>query len=598
MPMNALSVTPQRRVDELVGGDGVLALLAGAQCGLVDPARDLVDEAPLQHAAAHRPDLVLGVRVEIHAEPLAVGAVVRAAQLERHLERLHERGGADHVVVVERAPAGVRVLMAEQALGGEQRDVLAQVLAVHDQVLPVHVDLDVVDPLGAQLVDDVQRHPDVTHVDLHRRLGVLVLEQDLAAVLGHDVGGLPDAVDQPRPRIGVQRLERVVVTLDPGPDDEVGAQRGGELGASPGEPQRLLADLRVGRREAALAKARVDVQAGADRVDVVAVERLAHVVEQLLVELAGVVELVPVDQIAEALNRAADLRGHRLVRVVGLIAARHEPRDHRAQRPDAEAGLQSHGAPCRRVGPWTSVSGCWARGSWGARMRSRSGGSPPSKGFRCGPGSSQSPGATARGLTLSPSGSPSAASPPTGMSSSPTTSASSPTSGPTPCMRRRRSKRRARASTFCARSRLAATRRRRSPSSGTLRPRASRRCARSTTGSSPPSGSRARSSRPGTSASSSTPASPTSRPGAPRPTSPSGALTRARRARALSATLRAMSSTSPGSSSAKSTSSPGSSSASSRAAPSTTPSPPRCDSRAEPSARSRPPASPPATPTG
>ena len=100
------------------------------------------------HAAAHRLDLVLGVRVEVEAEPLAVLAVAGAAQLERELERLHERGGADHVVVVEGAPAGVRVLMAEQPLGGEHRRVLGEVLAVHEQVLPVHVDLDVVDPLG------------------------------------------------------------------------------------------------------------------------------------------------------------------------------------------------------------------------------------------------------------------------------------------------------------------------------------------------------------------------------------------------------------------------------------------------------------------
>ena len=69
------------------------------------------------------------------------------------------------------------MLVAEQALGREQCCVLGEVLAVHDQVLPVHVDLHVVDPLGAQLVDHVQRHADVAHEDLHRRLGVLVLEE-------------------------------------------------------------------------------------------------------------------------------------------------------------------------------------------------------------------------------------------------------------------------------------------------------------------------------------------------------------------------------------------------------------------------------------
>ena len=138
---------------------------------------------PLQHRALDGADRVLGVRVEVEAEPLAVLAVAGAPQLDRELDRLHERRRADHVVVVERAPAGVRVLVAEQAFGGEQRRVLGEVLAVHDQVLPVHVDLDVVDPLGAQLVDHVQRHADVAHQDLHRRLGVLVLEEDRHAAV-------------------------------------------------------------------------------------------------------------------------------------------------------------------------------------------------------------------------------------------------------------------------------------------------------------------------------------------------------------------------------------------------------------------------------
>ena len=76
-------------------------------------------------------------------------------------------------------------------------------------------------------------------------------------------------------------------------------------------------------------------------VDVVAVERLADVVEVVLAELARVVELVAVDEVAEALDGAAHLRGHRLGGVLGLVAAGHEAGDHRAERPDAEAGLQS-----------------------------------------------------------------------------------------------------------------------------------------------------------------------------------------------------------------------------------------------------------------
>src|SRR3954463_12692830 len=78
----------QRGVDELVGGDGVLALLRLAQRVAVDALPDLVDEVPLLHRALDGPDLVLRVRVEVEAQPLAVGAVVGAAQLDRQLDRL------------------------------------------------------------------------------------------------------------------------------------------------------------------------------------------------------------------------------------------------------------------------------------------------------------------------------------------------------------------------------------------------------------------------------------------------------------------------------------------------------------------------------
>ena len=118
----------------------------------------------------HGADLILGVGIQVEPEPLAVGAVAAAAQFERKLQRLHEGRRADHVVVVEGAPARVRVQVAEQPVGREQCRVLGQVLAVHQQVLPVHVDLDVVDAPLTQLVGDIQAHADVAHQDLHRRL--------------------------------------------------------------------------------------------------------------------------------------------------------------------------------------------------------------------------------------------------------------------------------------------------------------------------------------------------------------------------------------------------------------------------------------------
>src|SRR5439155_13480207 len=110
----------QRLVHQLVGSNGVLVHLRLPKRGVVDAPRDRVDEPPLLDAPPHDRDGVLGVRIEVEAEPLPGRAVVRAAQLQRKLERLHEGRRADHVVVVERAPARVAVLVAEQALVREQ----------------------------------------------------------------------------------------------------------------------------------------------------------------------------------------------------------------------------------------------------------------------------------------------------------------------------------------------------------------------------------------------------------------------------------------------------------------------------------------------
>jgi hypothetical protein len=113
------------------------------------------------------------------------------------------------------------VLVTEHPFGRAESGVLGEALAVHDQVLPVHVHLDVLEPLGSELVDHMQRHADVPHVDLHRRLRVLVLEEQEDPLLPAALGGLTDAVDEPGPTLPVGSLERIVVALDAGPDDEV-----------------------------------------------------------------------------------------------------------------------------------------------------------------------------------------------------------------------------------------------------------------------------------------------------------------------------------------------------------------------------------------
>ena len=227
--------------------------------------------------------------------------------------------------------------MPEQPSRGQERRVLAEVLPVHQQVLPVHVDLHVVDPLRAERVDHVQRHAHVPHEDLHRGLGVLVLEEEENPVLLAALCRLPDAVDEPCPALGIRRLERIVVALDPGPEDEVRADLAREVDRLERERESGVAHGVVRGRETALAEPRVEVQPGADGVDAVPVERGPDVVEVLCRELLRIVKLVVVHQRAEAFDGAMHLLGGGLARVLRLIAARHEARDHGAERPDSKA---------------------------------------------------------------------------------------------------------------------------------------------------------------------------------------------------------------------------------------------------------------------
>src|SRR5713226_3848726 len=123
MPMTALTgemlFRAQGLVDDLVSLDRVFVRLRLAERGVIDPRGDRVDETPLEHAPPHSRDRIFCVRVEVEAEALAVVAIARAAQLEGELQRLDERRRAHHVVVVERAPAAVGVLMAEQPLASQ-----------------------------------------------------------------------------------------------------------------------------------------------------------------------------------------------------------------------------------------------------------------------------------------------------------------------------------------------------------------------------------------------------------------------------------------------------------------------------------------------
>ena len=184
-----------------------------------------------------------------------------------------------------------------------------------------------------------------------------MLEEEERAVLGALVRDLAHAVDETRPRLAVRRLERVVVALDAGPEDHLRSDLAGEAGCSKRLGERVCAHRVVGRREAAFAKARVEMRARTDRVDAMSAERLANLVEVLLGELLRIVKLVVVDQVAQPVDGARDSLDGRLARVLGLVATGDEPRDHRPEGPDAEARPRrcvSHARTLRRIAPVTS----------------------------------------------------------------------------------------------------------------------------------------------------------------------------------------------------------------------------------------------------
>ena len=127
------------------------------------------------------------------------------------------------------------------------------------------------------------------------------------------------------PALRVGRLERIVVALDPGPDDHRHAELPASSAPRDGDLQGLGAHRRVGIAEAAAPEAWVEVQPAGEAVDVVVrPERLADLVERSARQLLRVVELIAVDQVAEAVDRAADTLDRRL--------ARHAPADSRPER--------------------------------------------------------------------------------------------------------------------------------------------------------------------------------------------------------------------------------------------------------------------------
>ncbi len=187
-----------------------------------------------------------------------------------------------------------------------------------------------------------------------------MLEEEQDPTLPATLGRLAYSLDEPGPALAVGRLERVVVALDPGPDDEVGAELPGEVDRIERPAQCLRPCRFIGRHEPTAAEACIEVQAAREAVDVVSVECVADLVQVLRRQLLRVVKLVAVDQVSEAFDGVANTLGRRLVREFGLVAGRDESRSHRTERPDSERGL--HVAPSSTVvRAEPSITGVWGR---------------------------------------------------------------------------------------------------------------------------------------------------------------------------------------------------------------------------------------------
>ena len=163
-----------------------------------------------------------------------------------------------------------------------------------------------------------------------------MLEEERDAVVSAPLGGMADSVHEPGPRLRVRGLERIVVALDPRPDDEVGAELAREVDRVERSLHGLGTRGLVRRDEPTSSEPRVEVKSRRDAVHGVVAERVADVVEVLGVELLRIVELVVVDEISQPVDRAAHALGGRLVRPLRLVAARDEARHHRPEGPYPE----------------------------------------------------------------------------------------------------------------------------------------------------------------------------------------------------------------------------------------------------------------------
>src|SRR5829696_1203835 len=183
---------------------------------------------------------------------------------------------------------------------------------------------------------------DVLHQDLHRRLGVLVLEENLDAPLVGVVGHLGYPLDETAPHLRVGSLESVVVPLCPRPDDEVRPHLRAQVHAALEGVDALSAQAIVRVDEGTQGVGRVGVEPCGDhgQVHTVLFQDREDLLDVLLVDLAGVVVLEAIKKVREPLGYAPGLVYHRLAGGLRVVAGRHEAGNGRPESPDAHAVLR------------------------------------------------------------------------------------------------------------------------------------------------------------------------------------------------------------------------------------------------------------------
>src|SRR6266566_3233537 len=124
--------------------------------------------------------------------------------------------------------------MPQLALAVQERGVLSQVLAVHDQMLPVHVDLQerCIDSQAAYAVNSIERSGDIAHQNIHGWFAVFVFQEHRYTFIGCVSYHFTYSIDKQVPCLRVLSLEVIVVALRAGPDDEVRPQRSRQVNAA------------------------------------------------------------------------------------------------------------------------------------------------------------------------------------------------------------------------------------------------------------------------------------------------------------------------------------------------------------------------------